>query len=340
MPSPPWETAFWEENVKAISFGLFTALASVFVTSANAQETYPSSPVTWVVPFSAGGPTDALARLIAQRVSEELGQNILIENVQGAGGTIGAGRVANAEPDGQTFLVGHLGYMAAAPSMYPTLPYDPVEDLTPVFRFPDTPLVLLVGPQSPYDSVDALIAFGRENPDTLMFSNAGIGSTSHLVAAMFAAEAEIDITPIPYPGAGPALTDLVGGRVDAMFDQTNTALAQVEGGQVRALGITSAEENDKFPGVAPIGAQALPGFDVATWYGIYAPAGTPDAMIETMYEAYSAAMQDTAFTDRLVDLGIVLLPPESYAPAALGEHTRAEVERWRGVIEEAGITIE
>ncbi|NMU93041.1 tripartite tricarboxylate transporter substrate binding protein [Achromobacter ruhlandii] len=174
-----------------------TATAAFALTpGAHAQDTYPNRAITWIVPFAAGGPTDAMARNIANRVAQELKQTILIENVGGAGGTIGAAKAAKSTPDGYTFLVGHIGYMAAAPSLYQRLPYDPTRDFQAVFRFPDTPLVLLVGESSPYKSVTELIAFGKQHPGKLNFSNAGVGSTSHLVAAMFASQAGMDITPI------------------------------------------------------------------------------------------------------------------------------------------------
>lgn len=316
--------------------------AAVLLTSplAALADAYPDRAITWIVPFSAGGPTDAMARNIANAVSKQLKQTILVENAPGAGGTIGATRVARSKPDGYTFLVGHIGYMAAAPSLYPSLPYDPVRDFDAVFRFPDTPLVLLVGANSPYRDVPSLIAYGKANPGKLNFSNAGVGSTSHLVASLFASQAGIEITPIAYKGAGPALNDLMGGQVDAMFDQTNTALPQTRGDKVRALGLTSAAGMPQFPNVPAIGAKAIPGFQVATWYGLYAPKGTPPEMIQTLYAAYQKAMQDQAFTGQMSDQGILLLAPEDYAPQALQQHTEAEGKRWATVVKQAGISLQ
>ena len=321
------------------------ALSAAFVlippcAAIAAGDAYPDRAITWIVPFAAGGPTDAMARNIANEVSKQLKQTILIENVPGAGGTIGATRVARAKPDGYTFLVGHIGYMAAAPTLYPQLPYDPVKDFDAVFRFPDTPLVLLVGANSPYRSVQDLIAHGRQNPGKLNFSNAGVGSTSHLVAALFASQAHIEITPIAYKGAGPALNDLMGGQVDAMFDQTNTALPQTRGGKVRALGLTSAAPMPQFPDAPAIGAQAIPGFEVSTWYGLYAPHGTPANRIQTLYDAYRQAMQNQDFTRQMSEQGILLLPSADYAPQALQQHTRQEGQRWAQVIKQAGISLQ
>jgi len=319
---------------------LTVAGAFALPMGAQAQDNYPTRAITWIVPFAAGGPTDAMARNVANRVAQELKQTILIENVGGAGGTIGAAKAAKSAPDGYTFLVGHIGYMAAAPSLYARLQYDPVKDFQAVFRFPDTPLVLLEGESSPYKSVSDLIAYGKQHPGKLNFSNAGVGSTSHLVAAMFTSQAGITVTPIAYKGAGPALNDLMGNQVDAMFDQTNTALPQTQGGKVRALGLTSAERMPQFPNVPTMAEKAIPNFQVSTWYGLYAPKGTPDKVVQTMYQAWQKALADTTFTGKMVEQGIKLLPADQYAPAAFQQFTADEGKRWAQVIKQAGITLQ
>ncbi|CAG9181745.1 Bug family tripartite tricarboxylate transporter substrate binding protein [Cupriavidus pampae] len=306
---------------------------------AHAQ-TYPTKPVTWVVPFAAGGPTDALARNIADRVSREIGQPILIENAPGAGGTVGAAKAARAPADGYTFLVGHVGYMAAAPSLYSKLSYDPVKDFEGVFRFPDTPLVLLVGANSPYKTVQDLVAHAKANPGKLNFGNAGVGSTSHLVAAMFAQKAGIKITPVAYKGAGPALTDVMGGQVDGMFDQTNTALPQVSGGKVRGIAQTATRRVPQFSQVPTVAETVVPGFEASTWYGLYAPKGVPKEVVARVYAAWGKALQDPAFVKRLADQGIQMLPDAQYAPAALTQHTASEVVKWKKVIADANIKLD
>lgn len=263
-----------------------TLAAVVAVLPIGAQAAYPERPITWIVPFAAGGPTDAMARNIAHRLSQELNESILIENAPGAGGTIGAAKASRAPADGYTFLVGHIGYMAAAPSLYSNLRYDPVKDFDAVFRFPDTPLVLLTGERSNFKSTEELIEHAKKNPGSLNFGTAGVGSTSHLVAAMFAASAGIKIQTVAYRGAGPALNDLMGGQVEAMFDQTNTALPQTSGGKVKALALTSSERMPQFPGVPTMKEGAIPDFQVSTWYGLYAPKGTPEEAINTLFDAY------------------------------------------------------
>lgn len=316
------------------------AFAAAATTTAYAQE-WPARAVTWIVPFAAGGPTDAMARDIAQRVGNQIGQSIVVENVPGAGGTLGAAKAARSKADGYTFLVGHMGYMGAAPSLYKQLAYDPVQNFDGVFRFPDTPLVLLVNAHSPYQNAADLIQAAKDKPDTLNFSNAGVGSTSHLVAALFASKAGIQVTPIAYRGAGPALNDLMGGQVDAMFDQSNTALPQVAGGRIRAIALTSLEAMPaQYPGVQPLADAALPGFEAATWYGLYAPKGTPPAVIERMHAAYLAALEDQAWQAKMAELGIKLLPKEQYAPKAFEAFTAQEVARWAEVAKEANISLD
>ena len=199
-----------------------------------------------------------MARDIAEKVGKQIGQTVIIENAAGAGGTIGATKAARAQPDGYTFLVGHMGYMGAGPSLYKKLNYDPVKSFEAVFRFPDTPLVLLVGPSSPYKNAADLIAAAKANPGKINFGHAGVGSTSHLIAALFASKAGIEVTQVAYKGAAPAMNDLMGGQVDAMFDQSNTALPQVQSGRLKALALTSLTPMpQQYPGVSPLAEKLL-----------------------------------------------------------------------------------
>jgi len=325
--------------LKKTATALALAAGTLALHAPAQAQAWPARPITWIVPFAAGGPTDALARDIADRTGKQLGQTILIDNAAGAGGTIGSAKAARAAPDGYTFLVGHMGYMGAAPALYKKLSYDPVKDFEAVFRFPDTPLVLLVPTNSPYKNAEELVAFGKKNPGRLNFSNAGVGSTSHLVAALFASKAGMQITSVAYKGAAPAMNDLIAGQVDAMFDQTNTALPQI-GPRLKAIGLTSDKEMAQFPGVPALGAKVVPGFETATWYGIYAPRNTPKDVVEKMHQAYLKALDDKAWTQKMAAQGIRLLPVADYAPAAFARHTAAEVERWKKVAAEANISVE
>ncbi|MEJ8849689.1 tripartite tricarboxylate transporter substrate binding protein BugD [Variovorax rhizosphaerae] len=316
------------------------ALALTLAAGNALAQAWPTKPVMWIVPFAAGGPTDAMARSIAERVSREIGQPIIIDNTPGAGGTVGAAKAARANPDGYTMLVGHMGYMGAAPALYKKLNYDPVKDFAPVFRFPDTPLVLMVRKEHPAKDVKALVDFGKANPDKLFISNAGVGSTSHLIAALFAASAGIKVSQVPYKGAGPALIDVIGGQVDGMFDQTNTALPQIKEGKVRPLAVTSKVRLPQLKDVPTLAETVLPGFEAATWYGIYSPKGTPQPVLDKVQAAYLKVMTDKAFTDKMQEQAIQLLPADQYTGAALGKHTESEVARWKAVAAKANITLD
>ncbi len=323
---------------------LFRTLALTLATFASATlahaQNYPSKPISWVVPFAAGGPTDALARHIAERVARELGQPILIENAPGAGGTVGAAKVARANPDGYTLLVGHMGYMGAAPALYKKLSYDPVKDFEGVIRFPDTPLVLMVRAAHPAKDIAGLIDYGKKNPDKLFISNAGAGSSSHLIAALVANSAGIKVTLVPYKGAGPALTDVIGGQVDGMFDQTNTAMPHITTGKVRALAVTSKVRLPQLKNVPTLNETVLPGFEASTWYGIYAPKGTPKSAMDKVQNAYLKVMKDKDFTNKMAEQAIQMLPPEQYTGAALAKLTESEVARWRAVAAKSGIALD
>lgn len=316
------------------------ALALISAAAGAGAQGYPSKPITWIVPFAAGGPTDALARSVAERVAREVGQPIIIDNAPGAGGTVGSAKAARAKPDGYTMLVGHMGYMGAAPALYKKLSYDPVKDFAPVFRFPDTPLVLMVRKEHPAKDIKALVEWGKAHPDKLYISNAGIGSSSHLIAALFATSAGIKVTLVPYKGAGPALLDVIGGQVDGMFDQTNTALPQLKDAKLRPLAVTSRQRLPQLKDVPTLDETALPGFEASTWYGIYAPKGTPPEALDKFQTAYLKVMGDKEYTDKLVSQAIQLLPPEQYSGQALGRHTEAEVARWKDVAAKTQIALD
>jgi tripartite-type tricarboxylate transporter receptor subunit TctC len=333
-------------RMETIAIKFFALAACIIAThplvcgEAQAQDQYPSKPITWVVPFAVGGPTDALARLIAEKVGKDLGQPIVVENTPGAGGTVGATRVARAKNDGYTMLVGHMGYMGAAPALYKKLSYDPVKDFESVFRFPDTPLVLLVRNDHPAKDIKGLITYGKNNPEKIFISNAGVGSSSHLIAALVANSAGIKVNMVPYKGAGPALVDVMGGQVDGMFDQTNTALPQLAGGKVRALAVTSKVRLPQLKDVPTLHETVMPDFQASTWYGIYSPKGTSKAIVERVQKAYLDVMKDKTFTDKMAAQAIQLLPAEQYTGASLAKLTESEVLRWRMVAAKAGLSLD
>jgi tripartite-type tricarboxylate transporter receptor subunit TctC len=322
--------------MKRSAIKLIAALAVAAPLGVGAQ-VYPERPITLVVPFAAGGATDALARQFAERMSRNAPHNLIVENIAGAGGTVGAARVAKARPDGYTYLVGHMGYMAAAVGLYKQLPYDPVQDFDAVARFPDTPMVLICGRQARMKSIGEMMAFARANPGKVNIGNAGVGSAGHLVAALFASALKVELTHVSYKGNAPALADIMGGQIDCMFDQSNTALPQVRGEKVLALATTASQRLPQMPDVPTLNESGVHGFEAATWYGIYAPKGTPREAIGWMLGQFRQAMEDSAFTRKLVEQGYVLLSPELIGPEALAAHTRREIERWKKVIADAGI---
>ncbi|HZZ92223.1 MAG TPA: tripartite tricarboxylate transporter substrate-binding protein [Usitatibacter sp.] len=323
--------------MKAMFKAALVAAAALAATGLAARAAYPDHSITWVVPFAPGGATDTLARQFAERMSRGEPQSIVVENVPGAGGTVGAAKVAKSKPDGYTFLMGHVGYMAAAPSLYRNLAYDPVRDFDAVVRFPDTPMVLECGKGRPMGDIASLMAYARANPGKVTFANAGVGSAGHLVAALFATAAGATVVHVPYKGNAPALTDIIGGRVDCMFDQSNTAMPQVKGNAVLAFAVTSPKRIPQMPAVPTLDESGLTGFEAATWYGIYAPHGAPPEAIRWLVARFNEAMADAAFTARLVEQGYVLVPADERGPEALAAHTKREVERWKKVIETAGI---
>ncbi len=318
----------------------FLSLASVLAfcmpVAGYSADSYPAQPMSWVVPLAAGGPADTLTRNIASQLSKQLSATIVIENVSGAGGTVGAARAARSSADGYHFLMGHMGFMGAAPSLYKTLRYDPVKDFKAVVRFPDTPAVLLVPETSAFKNIRELIAHAKANPGKVNFGTAGVGSVSHLMAELFAASAGITVETVPYRGNAPALADLMAGRLHAVFDQSNTSLSNVASGRVKALGVGSLEPMKQLPGVPTI-ASVIPGFEATTWYGLYAPAGTSDAAVKVIQDAYLTIMADPAFAEKLVAQGVQPLAADKYTSDSLQRLTATEVDRWAALIKAAGI---
>lgn len=301
-----------------------------------ASDGWPDKPMTWVVGGAAGGPTDAIARSVAQAVSEKLRQPIVIENIGGAGGTIATMKVVKSKPDGYTFLIGHVGYIAAAPSLYRSLGYDPNTDLDAVMRLPDIPAVLVVNAKAPFNTLPEMLEYAQKNPGKLNFGDAGVGSMSNLASAMLASRAGVKITPVSYKGNAPAMLDVAAGTIDGMIDPVNTAAPQVRGGKVKALAVTSAVPVMQLPDVPTVAAH-YPGFESTIWFALYAPRGTPGAAIERMHKAYLQAIAEPAVKARLADQGALFLPPEHYAPARLKAFTASEIEKYRGVVRDAGI---
>ena len=306
--------------------------------AASAQD-YPSGPVTIVVPFSAGGPTDTVTRLIAESMSQTLGEQIIVENVGGAGGTLGARRVAQAEPDGYTLLVHHIG-MATSATLYRTLPYDPRSAFAPIGLITEVPMTLVGRPDFPPADLPELVSYVKENADQVLYAHAGIGAASQLCGMLIMQALDTQVTTVPYQGTGPALTDLMGGQVDFMCDQTTNTTNPIKAGSIKAYAAFTEERLDVLPDLPTADEAGLEGIEIAIWHGLYAPAGTPEDVVAKLSDALKTALASERVVQRFAELGTAPVPPEAATPAALQEKLLSEIERWRPVIEEAGVFAE
>lgn len=297
---------------------------------------YPARQITMIVPFSAGGPTDTVARLVAERMSADLGQQIVIENMGGAGGTLGAGRVASAEADGYTVLLHHIG-MATAETLYRNLAYETLEAFDYVGLVTEVPMVVVARQDFEPADFPAFLEFVKGNAADLTLANAGIGSASHLCGMLLMQALEAPMITVPYQGTGPAMTDLLGGQVDVMCDQTTNTTQQIQGGTVKAYAVTTPERLELFPDL-PTGAESgLDGFEVSIWHGIYTPKGTPAEVNERLSTALQSALADPGVAEAMAGLGTAPSSAEDATPAALQAKLEAEIARWQPVIEAAGV---
>jgi tripartite-type tricarboxylate transporter receptor subunit TctC len=304
---------------------------------AAGQAAWPEKPLTMVVPYSAGGPTDVVARMLAIPMGKSLGQTVVVENTVGAGGTIAPARVAKAKPDGYTILIHHMG-MATAPALYKKLPYDPLKDFEYIGQVMDVPMTLLSRKDFPANNFKELLAYVKANKDKVSLANAGIGAVSQLCGLLFASQIGVDLTTVPYKGAGPALNDLMGGQVDLLCDQTTqTAPVIKDGNRVKVFGVTTPKRLASMPDIPTLDEQGLKGFDVRVWHGIYAPKGTPAAVTAKLNVALRAALQDEVVKQRLADLSSEIVPMDKVTPEALRSHLSAETAKWGKVIRAAGI---
>jgi tripartite-type tricarboxylate transporter receptor subunit TctC len=316
--------------------GLLATALSVAAACVGAQ-TYPTKPIAITVPFAAGGPTDVVARTLAEAMTRSLpGANVIVENVAGAGGTIGVTKVAKATPDGYSLLVHHIG-MATAPALYRKLAFDPLKDFEYIGLINDVPMTLLVKSGFPAGSVKELIPYLKANAAKVSFANAGLGSASHLCGLMFMSTIETDLTTVPYKGTAPAMTDLIGGQVDMLCDQTTNTTQQIKAGKVKALAVTSPRRLETLKELPTLSESGLPGFSVSVWHALYAPKGTPKPVVDKLVAALQGAIKDPAVVKRHADLGAELVSVDRATPEALGKHLAAEVTRWGPIIRKAGV---
>ncbi len=303
--------------------------------TANAQK-YPDKPISLVVPFAAGGPTDTIARLLATQMSKSLGQSVVVENVPGAGGTVASAKVAKSKPDGYTIYIHHMG-MATAQALYDKLPYDPLKDFEYIGQVADVPMVLLGSKNFPPNNFKELEAYIRANKDKVTMANAGPGAVSQLCGLIFQSRLGVRVTTVPYKGTGPALTDLVGGQVNILCDQTTQTIPFIKDGKVKVYGVTTPKRLSALPNVPTLDEQGMKGFDVKVWHGIYAPLGTPKPVLEKLNAALKKALTDPDLKARLDSSNIDIVPVAKQNGEALKSHLDAEINRWGPIIRKANI---
>jgi len=315
--------------------GMMVAAAAATLVTPAAAQNYPTRPVTIVVPFAPGGPTDIVARSLAQAMEKSLGGNVIVENKPGAGGTLAVADVARAPADGYRLLVHHIG-MSTAPALYRKLPFDPLKDFEYIGLINDVPMTLLVRPGLPVNSVKELSAYVKANRDKVTLANAGLGAASHLCGLLFQQAIATDLTTVPYKGTAPAMADLLGGQVDILCDQTTQTTPQILSGKLRALAITSSRRLDTLKDVPTAAEAGLPGFELSVWHGMYAPKGTPKPVVDKIVASMQAALKDPDLVRRFTELGSVIESPDRQTPDALAKYLKSEIDKWGPIIKKAG----
>jgi tripartite-type tricarboxylate transporter receptor subunit TctC len=306
------------------------------LSGASAQE-FPTRPVTVIVPFAAGGPTDVIARIVADSMSKTLGQTFVIENVVGAGGTTGVTRARRATADGYTIVMGHMGTHAAAPALYPKLQYDPASDFEPIGLAAGTPVLILAKKDFPAKDLKGFVAHVKANEQKLNLAHAGVGSVSFTTCLLLNSILGVKPTAIPYQGTGPSMTALVSGQVDYMCDQIVNAVPQIKGGTIRAYAIGTDARNPALPDVPTSKEAGLPEFQASAWNALFAPKGTPRPVVDRLSGALSKALDDATVRKRLLELGSDIPEGERRGPQALSALVKSEIARWTPVIKAAGV---
>ena len=310
-------------------------LAATAGMSAAPAAGYPTKPVTLIIPFAAGGPTDTVGRLIGKAMEGDLKQPVVVENIGGPGGTLGAGRVARAAPDGYTLLLHHIGH-STAPSLYRKLPYHAVEDFETIGLVNDVPMTLIARKDFPPKNLKELIAYVKANKDKVTYANAGLGAASHLCGMLFMTAIQTDLTTVPYKGTAPAMNDLLGGQVDFMCDQTTNTTSQIKADKVKVYAVTTKKRVASLPNVPTADEAGLPGFEVGVWHGLYVPKGTPKAVIDRLNRALKVALKDESVKQRFADLGTEPIADALANPEAHKAYLKAEIAKWKPIIEKAG----
>ncbi len=309
-----------------------TALSAV---PAEAQPSFPNRTLTVIVPFAAGGPTDTVTRLVAEAMGRDLGQTMVVENVGGAGGTLGAQRVANARPDGHTLLLHHIG-MATTPTLYRRLAYDPVGGFEPVGLVTEVPMTLVARNNFPATTLAEAVAIIRRDQDKLNYANAGIGAASHLCGLLLMSAVNAPMTTVPFRGTGPAMQELLAGRIDLMCDQTTNTTEQILGHQLKVFAVTTQSRIGALPNVPTSAEGGLPAFEVSVWHGLYAPKATPPEIVNRLSQSLQVALRDPRLVARFRELGTEPVAQDRATPAAHRAFWTADIAKWRPIIQAAG----
>jgi len=323
--------------MRKLLFGVALAVLAGVAGPATAQD-YPTRPVTMIIPFAAGGPTDVLGRIVGARMGELLGQQVVIENVGGAGGMTGSARVAQSAPDGYTFVLGTVGTHAQGQSLYKKPLYNAATDFTPVALIAEVPIVLIARKDFPANNLQEFVDYTKKNQDKITFGSAGTGSATHLGCVVLNTAMGTNITHVPYRGTGPAMQDLQGGRIDFLCEVVSTAKPQIDGGAVKAISILTKQRSPALPNLATAAEQGLTNVEAYTWNAIFLPKGAPEAIVKKLHDAALAAMHTPAVKERLEALGAVIVADDRATPQYLGNFVKSEIEKWAAPIKASGAT--
>ncbi|SDH63070.1 tripartite tricarboxylate transporter substrate-binding protein [Agrococcus jejuensis] len=325
-------TATRRSSIAALAVLPLLALAGC---SGGSDAAYPDDTIEIVVPFAAGGPTDTVTRIVADPMGEELGAQVVVQNVEGAGGTVAAGEVAAADPDGYTVLMHHIG-MSTAPALYDDLNFDPVEDFAPVGLVTEVPMTIVSRSGLGPSNLEDLVAYLEDERESVTIAHAGVGSASNLCARLLQDAVGVELTEVPYDGTGPAMADLLGGQVDLLCDQTTNTAGQILGGEVDAYAVTTPERVEVLPDVPTTAEAGLPDLEIGVWHALYVPAGTPDEVIAALETALQTALADPAVVDQMAELGIAPVSAADATPEALAERLSEQIALWDDVLSEPG----
>jgi tripartite-type tricarboxylate transporter receptor subunit TctC len=318
---------------------LLAIIPIILVAVPTSAQNYPNKVITMVVPFTAGGPTDTVARLISAPMSKSLNTQVIVENVGGAGGTIGAARVAKAPPDGYTLLLHHIGH-STAPSLYRKLPFDSIKDFEPIGLINEVPMTLVSRRDFPPKDLKELIAYLKANKDKVTYANAGIGAASHLCGMLFMSAIKTEVTTVPYKGTADVMKDLLGGQVDFSCDQTTNTTSQIKADKIKVYAVTTKKRLTSLAKIPTVDEAGIPGFEVTVWHALYSSKGTPKPVIDTLTKALQGALKDATVKQRFADLGTEPVAENRATPQALRTHLKAEIDKWAPIIKAAGVYAE